>query len=173
MHVFLRMENLDAISIVPESERNSEGRCTIRSYPPIYKPRVWMRKRLFVLKAGAEGELLYPRSRTPGDYSDFYVHACPIMKELLGERAHPSVLYHYYDEVIQSRVRRLVKGKLREPIQKFATLLVEKKTIDRFEAHDCLVDLLGIDPDDYWRTDLLKRQTIALKELGLYPSEGN
>lgn len=172
MHVFLRLDNLDAVSIVPGSRKTgvpqSVGHCVIRyafdlavaalprskdaaSKKARRRARLKLRKRLFVVCAGGEGELLFPKARSRGDWSDFQHHAIPICDSLFGKKTGMSKVGSYFDVALRGRVRRLVRGKLRGPIEKFAAVLLERKELNSEEAHDIICALLGIDQETYWR----------------------
>ena len=172
MHLFLRLDNLDAVSIVPDSRKtrlfDSSGRCRIRYAGDLAiaaaprsrdsagrklrrRARLKLRKVLFMVCAGGEGELLFPKARSPGDWSDFQHHAIPICDSLFGKKTGMSKVGSYFDGALRGRVRRLVRGKLREPIEKFAAVLLERKELDSEEAHDIICSLLGIGQETYWR----------------------
>lgn len=66
MLAWLRLENLDGISLVPR--RGSYARVEHR-FIPVSKSVV--RKEILMLMAGGQAELLSPRASVPGDYGDW------------------------------------------------------------------------------------------------------
>ena len=146
MHAGLRMENLDSISLIPDPDTQSWGRCLSRStaIPGLPGWRLAARKHLLYFLAGGQAELLFPRARVPGNWKDRQAAL-----ELAGtlfpgshERARRYVL------IQEQRARRLVRGILRTPIIEFADILQQRVEVDREEAEEILMSLLGI--RDYW-----------------------
>lgn len=170
MHVFLRLDNLDAISIEP---KQGAGGCDIRCFfppaddrdlPLFLKAGIQYRKRLFVVRAGAEAELLYPHARQSRDSSDILDYAIPLLKVIYGEDEGPRRLLSYYEGVVGGRVRRLIRGKLREPITRFADILCDRTTINRNEAEKIICGILKINREEYWSRP---RRRYARVKLGL------
>jgi hypothetical protein len=146
MHAWLRMENLDRISLIPDPKTQSWGRCMSRSTatPDYPRWRLAARKRLLFRMAGGQAELLFPRARVPGNSGD-WEDALKLSGTLFPQSRARALRYVLIQE---QRARRLVRGVLRTPILEFADILQQRVEIGPGEAHDILMRLLGI--DDYW-----------------------
>ena len=146
MHAWLRMENLDWVSLIPDPHDQSWGRCITRSTATRDYPR-WRlaaRKRLLFRMAGGQAELLFPRARVPSNSGDLE-DALKLSGTLFPQSQERALRYVLIQE---QRARRLVRGVLRTPILEFADILQQQVEIGRWEAHDILMRLLGI--RDYW-----------------------
>ncbi len=142
MHAWLRMENLDWISLIPDPHDQTWGRCMSRSTATPDYPR-WKlaaRKRLLFGMAGGQAELLFPRARVPGNSGDW--EAALKLSETLFPQSQERALR--YVLIQEQRARRLVRGVLRTPIFEFADILQQRVEIGRWEGHDILMRLLGI-----------------------------
>lgn len=146
MHAWLRMENLDAISLVPDPADQSWGRCMSRStaIPGLPGWRMAARKTLLCGMAGGQAELLFPRARVAHNLGDWR-KALTLSTELFPgseDRARCYVL------IQEQRARRLVRGVLEKSIREFAAILVTRGQLARYEAEEILMRLLGI--NDHW-----------------------
>ena len=146
MHAWLRMENLDSISLIPDPHDQSWGRCTSRilAVPGLPGWRLAARKHLLYRMAGSEAELLFPRSRVPTNLGDRQA-ALKVAETLFPESQEGA---YRYIVIQKQRARRLVRGVLRTPIIEFADILERRVKIDREDAQEILMRVLGI--RDYW-----------------------
>lgn len=145
MHTFLRLDNLDAVSIEPRG--TSGGRIEVRyslfiqlagtmtaGDPQLnelvrHDARLKLRNHIFVTLAGGEAELLTPRVKRPRDKSDFDNHLVPIFDALFSTQKDWERI-SYLEELFRLRVRRLVRGILRQPIKEFAETLLQRREIE-------------------------------------------
>jgi hypothetical protein len=157
MHAFLRLDNLDAVSVIPKPLEGrpgyvSAGRIEVRSLSlamvagargrrtkAVRVHRIICRKQLLVVLAGpiAAGQRIGGTDRQ---------HAQLIAETLAGAKGAKRMR-----ERSRRMAVRLVRGPLSPAISSFAEILRKRGEIDRWEAREILCRLLGIDPDAYWR----------------------
>jgi hypothetical protein len=153
MHIFLRLDNLDTVSLLPKG--GSAGRISVRmgaemliaeeqgssAWPRVRRARIARRKWLFVVMAGPHA------TWSPPTHTD--LRQIKDLSRAIGGKQHKEVR-----ACLDGRCTRLVRL-LSPVIFQFAKLLDVRREIEGREASEIISEMLGI--TDYWRLDLASR----------------